>query len=185
MLMADTLAIALVVVGFLIAFQALWLLSSGLWPARVAAAAGACDKRLLRCLAVGVPVVLVAIVLTAIVGKTLGGPGQIAAFLLASLLALYSQVGVAGLVTVVGRRLRSPADAARPWAATLRGGVVLAVSFLLPILGWFVLLPASALIGVGAMTLTLRSRHGQPPADGGLPARSESDSITAMQSNVV
>ena len=55
----------------------------------------------------------------------------------------------------IGERLASPADAARPWKATLRGGIVLELSYLLPVLGWFVILPLSIIIGCGAATLSL------------------------------
>ena len=71
-----------------------------------------------------------------------------------SLAILFASNGIAGLATVVGQRLPSPGDAERPWNATIRGGIVLELAFLLPFLGWFVLLPVSLLIGAGA---TVRS----------------------------
>lgn len=160
MLMADTMAITLVIVGLLAAFQGLWLLAAALWPARVAGASDACERRAGLCFLVGAPISLIAIILIAIVGKTLGGPGQFLAFTITSLLVIYSQAGVAGLVTHVGRRLRSPVDVDRPWRATLRGGIVLALAFLLPIVGWFLILPVSAIIGVGATTLARRAHRG-------------------------
>lgn len=163
MLMADTMAITLVIVGLLVAFQGLWLLVSALWPARVAGATDACEGLAWLCFLVGLPIAFVAIVIIAIVGKTLGGPGQFLAFMFTSLLVIYSQVGVAGLVTHIGRRLRSPIDADRPWRATLRGGIVLALTFLLPIVGWFLVLPVSAITGVGATTLSWRSRRAALP----------------------
>ena len=48
-----------------------------------------------------------------------------------------------------------PADATRPWLATLKGGVVLVLISGLPILGWFLLLPAIAAAGTGAVGLGL------------------------------
>jgi hypothetical protein len=71
------------------------------------------------------------------------------------LFVTYASAGVAGLATVVGERLPSPADAQCPWKATIRGGVILELSYLLPILGWFVLLPASIIIGAGSITRSL------------------------------
>jgi hypothetical protein len=78
---------------------------------------------------------------------------------------------VAGLVTVVGERLTEPSgdvDSRQPWRATLRGGVALGLASLLPILGWFVILPAAVIIGCGANLLSLlrafaasRDRSGQ------------------------
>jgi len=62
---------------------------------------------------------------------------------------------VAGLVTGIGKRLATPIDSEQPWRATLRGGIVLELSFLLPILGWFVILPISVTIGCGAACIAL------------------------------
>ena len=45
-----------------------------------------------------------------------------------------------------------------PWRSTLRGGVVLELTYLLPFLGWFVILPASIIIGSGAANLGLLSK---------------------------
>ena len=71
---------------------------------------------------------------------------------------------MAGLATVVGERLPSPADAQCPWKATIRGGIVLELSYLLPFLGWFVLLPVSIIIGAGATTRALIRSRKQKPA---------------------
>jgi hypothetical protein len=71
---------------------------------------------------------------------------------------LQAHTGVSGLATSIGRRLASPLDEQRPWRSTLRGGVVLELTFLLPILGWFVIQPASIIIGSGAANLNLLSR---------------------------
>ena len=53
----------------------------------------------------------------------------------------YSGIGTSGFVTHIGRRLESPADAGRPWRATVRGGVALELACLIPVLGWFGILP--------------------------------------------
>jgi hypothetical protein len=42
-----------------------------------------------------------------------------------------------------------------PWRVTLRGGAALGLAFLLPILGWFVILPMSMTVGCGASFLSL------------------------------
>jgi len=45
-----------------------------------------------------------------------------------------------------------------PWRRVLRGGVVLSFAFLLPVIGWFVLLPWTLVSGVGASLGSLRRR---------------------------
>jgi hypothetical protein len=49
-------------------------------------------------------------------------------------------------------------DAPRPWRSALRGGPVLAPTFLVPFFGWFILLPWVLVSGVGATVLTLAER---------------------------
>jgi hypothetical protein len=49
-------------------------------------------------------------------------------------------------------------DSQQPWRATLRGGVALGLASLLPILGWFVILPAAVIIGGGANLLSFARR---------------------------
>jgi hypothetical protein len=152
MLMADTMAIFFTVLGLLIALPGLWLLCRGLWPGSVESARSDCVKTLWKPFLVGIPITAGAIFLCAMLGKLPQPVGGILAILDICLFITYASAGVAGLATVVGERLPSPADAQCPWKATIRGGVILELSYLLPILGWFVLLPSSIIIGAGAVT---------------------------------
>jgi hypothetical protein len=88
----------------------------------------------------------------------LGPVGKIAGVGLVCVYMLQAHTGVSGLVTAIGRRLPSPLDEHSPWRATLRGGIALELTYLLPILGWFVVLPASIIIGTGAINVALLSR---------------------------
>ena len=155
MLMADTLAIFFVILGLLLAFPGLWLLCRGLWPNVVAGAANRCRKGLIKPILIGAPLSAALIVFAIIVAKLPGGVGGIVSAAIICAFAMISNAGVAGFATCIGERLASPADAARPWKATLRGGVVLELSYLMPVLGWFVILPLSIIIGCGAATLSL------------------------------
>ena len=152
MLMADTMAVFFVIVGMMLAFPGLWLLCLGLWPATVAEAAERCRKGLRLSFLVGLPVTIVVVFSTLKLVNSLGGLGKAAGIGLFCVFMLHAHIGVAGFATAIGRRLTSPVDQARQWRATLRGGVVLELTFLLPILGWFVILPASIVIGSGAAT---------------------------------
>jgi len=150
MLMADTLAIFLVVVGFLLALPGLWLLCLGVWPAAVGHTTDDCSAGLLFPFLVGIPISVLAFFATAFASNGLGPASGFVSIAIICLYVLFSSVGIAGLSTAIGRRLPSPADAERPWKATIRGSVVLELAFLLPILGWFLLLPAALIIGSGA-----------------------------------
>ena len=157
MLMADTMSIFFVVLGIMLAFSGLWLLCRGVWPDAVAAAADRCGKRLWSSFLVGVPVTVVMVLVTAVLFNVLGPLGKIAGIAVVCLYMLQAHTGVSGLATSIGRRLASPLDQKNAWRATLRGGVVLELAYLLPILGWFVILPASIIIGSGAANLGLLS----------------------------
>jgi hypothetical protein len=150
MLFADTMAIFFVVVGVLIAFPSLWLLCAALCPDFVQRNVSAIEHGFLKSFLIGIPVVVASVILTGIIGKLPASFGQIGGILTFSLVMLFAQAGVAGVATLVGRRLKSPVDVERPWKATLRGGIVLVLSYLLPIVGWFLILPVSIIVGAGS-----------------------------------
>lgn len=157
-LMADTMSIFFVILGMMLALPGLWLLCRGLWPEAVAAAADRCSKRLWISFIAGLPTTIVMIVLTKTLFSLLGPAGKIAGVGVVCLYMLQAHTGISGLATSIGRRLAAPLDEQRPWRSTLRGGVVLELAYLLPILGWFVILPASMIIGSGAANLGLLSK---------------------------
>lgn len=158
MLMADTMGIFFVILGMMLAFPGLWLLCRGLWPEAVTAAATRCHKGFWPSLLVGLLPTLAMIVTTKVLFSVLGPLGKIGGVGLVCLYMLHAHTGVSGFATSIGSRIASPVDEERPWRATLRGGVVLELAYLLPFLGWFVILPASIIIGCGAATLVLASK---------------------------
>lgn len=171
MLMADTMAYFFVIIGLLVAFPGLWLLCRGLWPHTVEKTKLDCSKTLWKPFLVGLPHAAIVIVLAGILNNKVPQPiGGILTLLNICLFLIYASSGVAGLATVIGERLPSPADAASPWKATIRGGVIMELSFLLPILGWFVLLPASIIIGAGATTRACLKRDKKKDTASGAPA---------------
>ena len=157
MLMADTMSIFFVILGMMLAFSGLWLLCRGLWPEAVAAAADRCSKRLWSSFLVGLPITILMVLLTTILFNLLGPVGKIAGVGVVCLYMLQAHTGVSGLATSIGRRLSGPLDEQNAWRSTLRGGVVLELAYLLPVVGWFAILPASIIIGSGAANLGLLS----------------------------
>ena len=158
MLMADTMSIFFVILGMLLAFSGLWLLCRGLWPEAVAAAADRCGRRLWSSFLAGLPITIVMVVVTKVLFNVLGPVGKIASVGVVCLYMLQAHTGVSGLATSIGHRLASSIDEQRPWRSTLRGGVVLELTYLFPFLGWFVILPVSIIIGSGAANLGLLSK---------------------------
>jgi hypothetical protein len=159
MLFGDVMAIGLSIAGFLLSLQGLWLVCLAMWPRRVARTAERCERNGIKSFLVGVLVTGGFLLASVVVAKRLGTAGQLAAWALGFLFLIFSGIGTTGLVTHLGKRLSSPADADRPWKATVRGGVALELAYLVPILGWFGLLPLSLIIGAGAATLSFIGRR--------------------------
>ena len=155
MLMADTMAVFFVILGMLLAFPGLWLLCRGLWPNTVELARARCRQGLWSSFLAGVVITFLMVVSTIVLVNRLGSVGKIAGVVLVCVYLLHAHTGVAGFATAIGERLASPVDEARPWRATLRGGLVLELAYLLPVLGWLGILPLSIIIGSGASTLAL------------------------------
>lgn len=155
MLMADTLAIFLVVLGFLLALPGLWLLCAGLWPMAVSRTTDDCRAGLLFPFLVGIPISVLAFFAAAFASNGLGPASGFVSIAIVCFYVLFASVGITGLTTSIGNRLPSPADIERPWKATIRGSIVLELAFLLPLLGWFLLLPSALIIGSGAALRSL------------------------------
>jgi hypothetical protein len=154
MLLADTMSIFFVILGLMLAFPSLWLLCRGLWPNVASGATAVCSRGSIKGFLVGVPITAGVALLVAL-SNVLGPLGKLVAAAIICFYLLIANIGVAGFATAIGERLKSPVDLERPWRATLRGGMILELTYLLPILGWFVILPASIIIGSGAAALSL------------------------------
>jgi hypothetical protein len=153
MLMADTMAIFFVILGLSLAFPGLWLLCRGLWPRAAPGAAAICGKGLIKPFVAGLPVTMAMIFVVAVLSR-FGSGGKIAAAATVCLYLIIANCGVAGLVTVIGENLASKVNSEPPWRVTLRGGAALMLASLLPILGWFVILPLAIIIGCGAILIS-------------------------------
>lgn len=162
MLMADVLAVFFVVVGLLLAHLGVWLLSRGMWSAHVERAEEQVSERLGLTLLAGVPPMAVATVLVVVLANVGGGVGKALSAVVLSAFLLFAHAGLSGLIAHVGKRLGAESDT--PWRAVFRGGVAMALAYAFPILGWFILLPASVTLGAGASTIALFRGMFEAPA---------------------
>lgn len=148
--LGSTIFIVTLVAGLAVAMVAWWLVVRALAPRFVERSRERWERR---------PI------LTVLLGGVLGGFGTIAGVGVAAienpgakllglawltLLAAIALAGTAGLAARIGRGLGSPSDEGREWFHTLKGGVALELSFLLPFFGWVVLLPIALYGGFGA-----------------------------------
>ncbi|HYE98491.1 MAG TPA: hypothetical protein VEJ18_06235 [Planctomycetota bacterium] len=167
MTMADVFAITLFFVGLVLVLPAVWLLFGALWPGLVGRAQARIPAAPMKTFFAGLGVA--ALMTAVVVGLSALNVPVLALVAFAASLG-WSFVGVAALARHLGTRLSSTAEA--PWRASVRGGVVLALSFLVPFLGWILLFPIALVLGCGATALGLR-RAATPLPASPLPVRLE------------
>jgi hypothetical protein len=74
----------------------------------------------------------------------------IPALVITVLLCVSISIGMTGMATVVGERI---APTQSPWRRTLWGALLLGLGCAVPLLGWFLLLPSAAWMGMGAFII--------------------------------
>lgn len=165
MIVADILMWFLLIVGLLLVFISYWLASVALFPRLVERARDAYATPV-RALVLGVLCAAPLIALGILIGARPNPALKVIGLTIGAVPVLLGLVGSAGLSLRIGAGMASPVDDAQPWRRVLRGGIVLALGFLLPFLGWFGVLPLTLLSGVGAAVLSLwRGRKAaHPPA---------------------
>jgi len=153
--MADILKIVFIVLGILTIYVSYWLLAEALFP-KVVESAGRLYGKPVRITLLGLGTALLPVIVGIALAKI---PHPLLKFVGISFVVvpgLLGLVGSAGLTLRIGTGLPSPLDEKQPWRRVLRGGIVLACSFLLPVVGWIVI-PLWVLVsGLGAFVLAAR-----------------------------
>ena len=163
MIMADILKIFLLIVGLLTVYVSYWLVAQALFPGLVDRARQQYAKPV-KITLVGLAVAILPVFIGGAISKLPNPVFKITGLTLMLIPALLGLIGSAGLVQRIGAGLPSPLDEQQPWRRVLRGGILLALTFLLPFVGWFVL-PIWALVsGFGAFILSVRERKPSPEA---------------------
>jgi len=167
MIMADILKILLIIIGILTIYVSYWLLSEALFPALVEGASRQ-YRTPFKITFVGLGAAVLPVVLGLVLAHTPNPLVKLIGLTLVVVPALLGLAGSAGLTLRIGAGLPSPADQTQPWRRVLRGGILLACSFLLPVVGW-IILPLWVLVsGFGALILYRRElRRNLPSAAAG------------------
>jgi hypothetical protein len=170
MIMADVLKWVLGIAALLAVFVCYWLVVVALFPAAVTKAQEQYNRPF-RLIMAGVLTILPVIGLAILCFKFKNPVFQLTGSVLWGLIVALGLVGSTGLAQRVGQGLKSPLDEAQPWRRVYRGGSVLALVFLLPFVGWFVILPITLITGVGAVILScFAARNSSTTAAGVEPA---------------
>lgn len=155
MVTADVLAVVFGILGLFLAVPAFQLVCRALWP-RVADQAQrrfreTPGRTVTAGLFLALPLLLPPM---ALLGVDVG-PVRMAGVWWIALVIGLSLAGLSGLATRIGDTVAGPADEARPWLALVKGSVVLGLACLVPILGWFLLMPGLLVAGAGASLLAV------------------------------
>jgi hypothetical protein len=161
--MADVLKILLIIVGILTIYVSYWLLAEALFPTLVERASQQ-YSRPFKITFVGLAGAVVPFLLGALLAKVPNPLFKVLGITLMVVPGMLGLAGSAGLTLRIGAGLPSPRDEREPWRRVLRGGVLLAFSFLLPVVGWFII-PIWVLVsGFGAFLLCVKERSVEKPA---------------------
>ena len=127
-----------------------WLVSAGLFPKAAHKLADEYGRRPVRAVLVGVITYGPLQFLALNAGNINNGAIKLIAIVAGFGALLVAFIGTCGLALRIGRSLSGGADA---WQQVLRGGVMLALVFITPLLGWFFALPVGLASGFGAFIL--------------------------------
>lgn len=160
MIMADVLQIVFLIVGSLIVFVSYWLAAEALFPSFVERARQQYESHAIRVTLLGLAVMAPAVVIGIVgLGKLANPVFKVAGVAVLGVPILMGLIGSAGLSQRIGRGLPSLVDEQQPWRRALRGGIVLAFTFLLPFIGWFFVLPWTVISGLGAAIAAIAAKE--------------------------
>ena len=161
MIMADVLKIVFLILGFQIVYVCYWLASEALFPSFVDRACAQYQSHAFKITLLGVLVFVPLVFAGIAIGKMPNPFFKFVGVFLGSVPVLLGLLGSAGLSRRIGIGLPSSLDETQPWRRGLRGGIVLVFVFLLPVIGWFVVMPLTIASGVGAAIIAWTQRKKQ------------------------
>ena len=151
----DVLRVLLLILGAMLIFQAYWLAGAGLFPRLVGQARDRYKtpiRTTLIGLAVVVPTFFIGIFWLANKDNNIV---KIIGIVIGIVPLMLGAIGSAGLCQLIGLGLPAPGDQSQNWRRVWRGGWVLNFCYLLPLIGWFVILPWGIISGCGAFVTSL------------------------------
>jgi len=172
MIFADILFWFLMVAGAYLALNAYWLAAVALFRPAVERAHETFVTRPIAATLAGLLGLIPAVFLFLVFVRAVHPGVKLLTGALMMVPLILALIGSAGLADRIGAGLSAPVDAAQPWRRVLRGGAVLALLFVVPLLGWFAVFPLTLASGLGAMLLPRRPlqipeqakpRLGKPP----------------------
>ena len=157
-----TIGDVLAVVGFIAGVcLSLWVLLIGvalLFEAKAGAARRVLEQEAGRTFGLGI-VLLLPLGFAAIALINAPGALKVLGFALIAVLLATSLLGGAGLALLMGERTAAQDEKMSSFTALSRGAGMMAIAWLFPVLGWFLVAPVSVITGLGAGAKVLWKRR--------------------------
>jgi hypothetical protein len=154
--LADVFTILLVILGFLIVYVSYWLMSAALFPKFAEHCAAQIGRAPIKTALLGAVTFAPLVAIGMGIGSKIPNPAaKLLGFSVALAALLAALFGSAGLALRIGQGLKSARDETEPWRRVLRGGIVLVLTFVLPFLGWFAVMPLTFVVGFGAFLICM------------------------------
>lgn len=155
--MSDIVRLFLILLLLIAGFAAYFLVVNALFSARVTRTRSIAQAMPGRSFGIGLVNFLffavIALVLLSVAENTgpfIRGVLTIPAMIILVLLAIALSLGLAGMSNLIGERILPDLPL---WKQTLWGTVCLSLACALPFVGWFLLLPYTGFVGIGAVIL--------------------------------
>ena len=167
MTIGDVLAVIALVLTLAAGWTATLLLAALAFPERVRRCGEAITASTGLCLARGAGMLILSAVIAGRLGHHAAGPVRLIAGAFWGGVGLVAALGSAGIARLLGGRIRQIGTDMTPFAALTRGTALYVLAGLLPVVGWFLITPLTAMISLGAAFAALRpvrSVREAPPA---------------------
>lgn len=145
---ANVLATVFIVLGFLLVFLSHWLSVAALFPKFVDRCASHYRRPVVTTL-IGFLLLFVPVTIGGAINNVLPAALKWIGVVIMGLPILIGLFGSAGLAQRIGAGMPTEQDHTQPWRRVLRGGTVLSLTFLLPIVGQVLVLPLVLASGMG------------------------------------
>jgi hypothetical protein len=148
--MADVYIVVFTVIGFLISYPGLMAALNLMLPKVTDSAYQRLAQTPGRSFMLGLPVA-VAFSLWILITANIGvGPVQALAFIAGLIWMTLGALGSAGLTRLLGERISEWNQTGTAIGNIVRGAIIYELAFMFPILGWFVVLPLTSIVVLGA-----------------------------------
>jgi hypothetical protein len=164
MTIADVLAVLVGLIVLAVGFPALVTFLNLLFPSATSRIAERLVEHPVRSFAIGLVTTILLIVVASVSGNVLAGPGKLAGVIVLLSGLSMAALGATGLAVCIARRIEDRRSDIGAFRGLIAGAIVLEFSCALPVLGWFVVLPVTLLVALGAAVTGLLSPVRSPLA---------------------